>query len=71
VRMFALAEASATSTKTSKKLGVKKGQSLGGRIMYWLVKSVTQQGDPTVIPSDEKLRVGILEALTRYLKSKV
>lgn len=34
---------------------VKAGAESGGGVMFWLVKSVTQKGDPTVVPSDEQI----------------
>jgi hypothetical protein len=38
------------------------------RVMYWLVKSVTQKADPSVIPTDDKLNTAAIEAGKDYLE---
>ncbi len=59
VEAWGLVEAIVKSFKRGKRgkdgsLSFKKEQT-GGAVMYWLVKHVCQQGDPTVIPPDDKI----------------
>jgi hypothetical protein len=41
-----------------------------GTVYYWLVKSVTQKADPTILPTDAALSAHILTELDKYFKSK-
>ena len=41
-----------------------------GTVYYWLVKSVTQQADPTVLPTDDEISTRILTELEKYFKTK-
>jgi hypothetical protein len=58
---FALVEADATKVSFGRKRkdGTRKvtqGDTIGGGVMFWLVKSVYQNPDPTVLPSDEQIQ---------------
>jgi hypothetical protein len=72
---FALARAFRTTLKitgaaTALALGerqVSRGEQEGGEIMFWLKKSVTQQGDPSVAPSIFEMFAGIRIAMNDYL----
>jgi hypothetical protein len=57
----ALVEADATLVKRTKK-GFKGTTSVGGKIIFWLRRSVTQQPDPTVLPSPEALGAAVNRA---------
>lgn len=47
---------------------VKKLGEAGGGVMFWLRKSVTQEGDPDVIPSDGAMADCAVWALGKYLE---
>lgn len=57
-------------------LGKKRGggyrakASLGGGVFFWLVKSVTQKPDPTVLPDESKLTDAAYEAAGDYLEAR-
>ena len=43
------------------------GASWGGRVWYWLVKSVTQRRDEGALPPDEQMRAALLDEARQYL----
>lgn len=50
--------------------GVRRGrQHEGGRVWYWLVESVTQDPDPTVLPSMHELAGVVTDAITGWMES--
>lgn len=65
------------SERTHIKIGRKKkdgtqsvknaGEGWGGRVWYWLVKSVTQHADPNALPSDAVIGAALLDGTRRYL----
>ena len=71
---YALAQRAGTSISFVKdqrkgrkgKQRVKRGADRGG-IFYWLVKSVTQHPDPTVLPTEEDLKAHIGQDLQKLL----
>ena len=42
--------------------------NLGGQVVYWLVRKVTQQADPSVLPTNEELGAAVVAALDSYLQ---
>ena len=60
----ALVEAEATQISIGKK-GVKNKGSVGGRVLYWLRRKVTQKADPSVLPSPEAIRATALGAVDK------
>ena len=74
----ALAEAGASQVKFGKvrKDGtrkVTKTAEVGGRVYYWLKKEVFQEGDPSVLPSDQKIGDAMIaggHAYVKHLKAK-
>lgn len=62
----ALVEANATQLKRGKK-GFKSAGEVGGRVFFWLVKSVTQQADRGVLPSDEEIGKTASTAAANFL----
>ena len=78
---YALAERHFTELrwrqKTKRGKGVKSvykyaaaGADRGGGVFYWLVKSVTQDPDPTVLPQMDVLLSTAREAISEHLRSK-
>jgi hypothetical protein len=78
---YALAERESTELrwrqKTKRKKGVKSvyrytaaGADRGGGIFYWLVKSVTQEPDPTVLPATDHILATARNAISAHLRSK-
>jgi hypothetical protein len=61
----------ALQTKVSisgrKKKLVSRGSEAGGLVMYWLVKSVTQEPDPSVMPTEEELLNAATAEMNNYL----
>jgi len=47
--------------------GIKRGGKLSGKVFYWLVESVTQQGDPNVMPSEAKVGIHVTSDLTQHV----
>jgi hypothetical protein len=47
--------------------GRSKGEGLGGLVFFWLVKQVTQQPDPSVLPTEEEMLDPAIEAARDYL----
>jgi len=45
------------------------GEERGGGIFYWLVKSVTQQPDPTVLPEMSAMEENAFSAVTNYINN--
>lgn len=65
---FALVEADATQIKIGgkKKDGtrsVKHGDTIGGGVFFWLVKSVHQNPDPTVLPDPREIQQVAVDAI--------
>ncbi len=62
--LAALVETMAKSTKTAANGVVKRtGETaVKGRVVYWLKKEVTQEGDPTVLPTDDEMSARAIEA---------
>jgi len=53
------------------KRGVKAKSSTIERVMYWLVKSVTQRPDPTVLPTDAAITGAALTGMRQYIAAIV
>ena len=55
--------------------GSRKGdfstRAIGGLVMYWLVKEVRQDADPTVLPSDIALAGAAGDSMESYLKRRI
>lgn len=73
----ALVEAEATTLKRSRRKGktqFKDSGRVGGLVVYWLVESVTQDPDPTVLPSEselsENLRTDIQEMISGVIDTR-
>ena len=71
-RAIALVEAPATKLEFGKKRkdgtrGVKT-DSVGGKIFFWFVKSVTQPADPSVLPTDDEFRDTAIDAAQDYFE---
>ena len=45
----------------------KRGQR-AGKVLYWLVKSVTQEADKTVLPTDKEIAAGVTDDVRAYLE---
>ncbi len=45
-----------------------KTDSVGGKIFFWLVKSVTQPADPSVLPTDDEFRDTAIGAAQDYFE---
>jgi hypothetical protein len=43
--------------------------SHGGGIFYWLVKSVTQEGDPTVLPDEDSMEEAVISRVSNYIEN--
>lgn len=69
VQAIALAQAEQQPVKlgkTRKSGGTSRGRVAGGTIFYWLVKSVVQDADPTVMPDAEEIIKGAYDAVDRF-----
>jgi len=69
-----LAETSATQISYKKSRGktsVARGASVGGGIMFWLVDSITQAADPSVMPTADQISATIESAVTAYAKAAI
>ena len=44
-----------------------KGGSLGGQVVFWLVKSVTQKPDPTILPTQAQVTAAASYALSEWI----
>lgn len=69
---FALAERQATAIKFHKRKGgttVAASGERGSGIFYWLVKSVSQDPDPSVLPSESAILNSALFAARHYAKT--
>lgn len=64
--IYALAERSATRLRKTGK-GYKSAGETGGGIMFWLVKSVTQHEDPSVLPKMSKLVEAVVADAEKYI----
>lgn len=42
-----------------------------GEVIFWLVKSVTQQPDPDVLPKPEEIRGFVIEGLTSFIRARL
>jgi hypothetical protein len=47
--------------------GKRKGQSIGGEVYFWLVKTAKQKADPTVLPTDSELGTAALNAARSFV----
>jgi len=65
-----LVQALQTTVSIGKK-AVARGIQLGGLVMYWLVKSVTQKPDPSVMPTEEELLNTASTAMGQYLSRRL
>jgi len=63
---YALIERRATQLKYTKK-GVAKGKESGGKIMFWLVGSVEQDPDPSVLPTEKKILSEVYKEVNSYI----
>jgi len=54
-----------------KKKTITRGSVVGGLVMYWLVKSVTQLPDPSVMPTDEEMLGAAHDAIDSYLSRRL
>ncbi|MCX6994131.1 MAG: hypothetical protein NT011_13455 [Kiritimatiellaeota bacterium] len=69
---YALAERQATAIKFRKRKGgttVTAGAMRGGGIFFWLVKSVSQDPDPSVLPDESAILNSALFAARHYAKT--
>lgn len=70
----ALVEAERTHIKVGrqKKDGTRsvknKGEGWGGRVWYWLVKSVTQDADPNALPTEAEMQDALLDEAGEFLE---
>jgi hypothetical protein len=48
--------------------GVKAGREMGGLVMYWMVKSVWQDGDENVLPENDAFAGAAKEGLAAYFE---
>lgn len=62
----ALVTARSTAIRLGKR-GVKAVSSTFERVLYWLVKSVTQRADPSVLPTAQEYSATATAHLSRYL----
>lgn len=63
---IALVEGQATTVKHGKK-GYKATGAVGGKVFFWLRKSVMQKADRGVLPSDEAISSTASQAATNFL----
>lgn len=66
----ALARAGQTKlTRSSKKTGgrITGGTAAGGEILFWLKKSVTQRGDPSVVPQAFEIGAAAHDGINRHV----
>ena len=65
-RPVALGERDQTNLVFRKRKGgtQKASQTIGGRIWFWLVKSVTQKPDPSILPSDQEIEETARQAIS-------
>lgn len=76
---YALAERYATSFSVrsrhdksgNRQSKIVNRKSVGGGIFFWLVKSVTQEPDPSVLPSEESASQNARDAIGRFIDSLV
>lgn len=69
---IALQEAARTEVSFGKRrkdgtIPVTRGKSVGGRVFFWLVKSVTLKGDKSIIPTPDQYSIAIRVALNSQL----
>lgn len=63
----ALVESPATKLAKQRGGGFRSGGSLGGAVVFWLVKEVTQKADPSVLPEEDALLGAAVDAAAEYL----
>lgn len=51
--------------------GAPRAVEVGGLVMFWLVRKVTQRPDPTVMPTEEAYGESVRKAVDGYLRSKL
>lgn len=49
---------------------LKKGGEIGGEVMFWLRRSVTQRADPTVLPSEREIAGEVGDAIRSYVTTR-
>ena len=57
----------ATSIRISKSGKVSKGKEVGGEVMYYLKKSVTQRPDESVLPAENQIQQAAITQAETYL----
>jgi hypothetical protein len=70
---FALVEADASQVMIGRKKkdgtrSVKQGDTIGGGVFFWLVKSVHQQPDPTAIPDERDIEQVAMDTLNDLIE---
>jgi hypothetical protein len=68
VRAAMLVEADATRIRKTKQ-GFKSAGDVGGRVIYWLVKSVVQAPDPRALPPRNTIESAALLGAQRYVQA--
>ena len=63
----ALVEAQATQLKKKRGGGYNPGVALGGQVYFWLVRSVTQDPDPSVFPTRDEVRTAAVTGASAYM----
>jgi hypothetical protein len=53
---------------TGSRIGMSKKSEVGGEILFWLVKSVTQRGDPSIMPTEAALSAAIFKDVESYVQ---
>ncbi len=53
---------------TGSRIGTSKKGNAGGEILFWLVKSVTQRGDPSIMPTEAALSAVIFKDVESYVQ---
>jgi hypothetical protein len=53
------------------KTGFKSAGQSGGVVMFWLVKSVSQEPDPKVMIGEEALTAAVTKAMTEHLATRL
>jgi hypothetical protein len=73
--LAALVQNDQTSISIRKKKGggrsVKRGEEQGGGVFFWLVKRVTQDADPSVLPTDAELQEAASTAGLEYFSTLI
>lgn len=62
-------DAAKRSTRIADAGGVKRSRPKGGKMFFWLVKSVSQEADPTAAPDEGQLRTAVIGAVSSYFRA--